>query len=138
MIPVSDIRVLIVDDDDDARQLIRRVLECMGFAQIYAARDGAEALPLARFQHPDVVIADYDMPIMHGLQLLKALRQEAGLARNGFILLSAVANEEVVRRAAELGANRFLAKPVAPTKLRSDIEAVLRDLNGAEIRWPAS
>ena len=135
MVPAATIRVMIVDDDAGMRQLVRRALEWMGFTQIYTANDGAEALPLALSQHPDLIIADYDMPTMHGLQFLKAVRQDPALGKTGFIMLSGVANDEVVRKATELGANAFIAKPVSPAKLKERIGALYQALSGAEIEW---
>ena len=138
MASAADIRVMIVDDDAEMRQLIRRMLERMGFTQIYAAKDGAEGLPLALSQHPDLIIADYEMPTMHGLQLLKAVRQEPALERTAFIMLSGVANEDVVRKADELGADSFLAKPVTPAELKAKVNDLFRAVTGTGIDWPES
>ena len=135
MVPAAEIRVMIVDDDAAMRQLVRRALERMGFTQIYTANDGAEALPLALSQHPDLVIADYDMPTMHGLQFLKAVRQDPALEKTLFIMLSGVANDEVVEKATELGADAFIAKPVSPDELKQRIGALYRDRSGSEIEW---
>ncbi len=62
MVAASALRVMIVDDDDGMRKLMRRTLERMGFSQIYTAKDGSEGLQLARSQTPDVIVSDYDMP----------------------------------------------------------------------------
>ena len=137
MVPASAIRVMIVDDDPEMRQLVRRALERMGFTQIYTAKDGAEALPLALSQHPDLIIADYDMPMMHGLQFLKAVRQDLALEGAGFIMLSGVANATVVEKAKELGADGFIVKPFTPADLRTRIETLFAELTGASIAWPA-
>jgi len=138
MVPAADIRVMIVEDDAEMRLLVRRMLDRMGFAQIYAAKDGAEALPLALSQQPHLIIADYEMPTMHGLQLLKAIRQEPALERTGFIMLSGVANEDVVRKAGELGADVFIAKPVEADALKARIGELFKALTGAEIAWAAN
>jgi two-component system chemotaxis response regulator CheY len=138
MVAASAIRVMIVDDDAGMRQLVRRALERMGFTQIYTAKDGAEALPLALSQHPDLIIADYDMPTMHGLQFLKAVRQDPALEKTGFILLSGVANEDVVAKAEELGANAFIPKPVSPAELKLRIDGLFVALTGSGLDWPAS
>jgi two-component system chemotaxis response regulator CheY len=133
--PVSELRVLVVDDDEAMRALMRRTLERLGFNQIYAARDGAEALALAKSQRPDVIIADYDMPVMHGLQLLKAVRLDPALAATGVIMLSGIANAEVVTRARDLGAASFMAKPFCRDDLQRRIDKVVHDLSGARIVW---
>ena len=135
MVPVSDIRMLIVDDDPLMRDLLRRSLERMGFTQIYAAPDGAEALPLAQSQRPAVIVSDYEMPTMHGLQLLKAVRQDPDLAGTVFIMLSGAANDAVAEKATELGANGFITKPFFPDDLKQRIDSVYREATGAGIDW---
>lgn len=137
-VPPSAIRVMIVDDEEMMRALVRRSLEKMGFTQIYAARDGAEALPLAQSQRPDLIIADYDMPKMHGLQFLKAVRQDSTLDKTGFIMLSGAANEAVVDKADELGVNSFILKPFFPEDLKRRIEALFLELTGSAIDWTAA
>ena len=135
MVPPTDIREMIVDDDAEMRQLVRRMLERMGFAQIYVAKDGAEALPLAQSQQPDLIIADYDMPDVHGLQLLKGIRQDPTLETTAFIMLSGIANLDVVRKAEELGADIFIAKPVTPAELKERIDGLFRARTGQGIAW---
>ncbi len=134
-VAASAIKVMIVDDDEMMRKLTRRTLEKMGFAQIYAAKDGAEALALARSQHPHIIISDYDMPTMHGLQFLKAIRQEPGLEKTGFIMLSGVANGAVVEKANELGADCVVTKPFSAADLKHKLEALVHQLTGSMIDW---
>ena len=93
MVAASALRVMIVDDDEVMRTLMRRLLQRMGFSQICTAKDGSEGLELARSQCPDVIISDYDMPNMQGLQFLKAIRDEPALAKNAFIMLSGSTNK---------------------------------------------
>jgi two-component system chemotaxis response regulator CheY len=134
-LPASAIRVLVVDDDEGMRALMRRTLERLGVNQIYAAKDGVEALVLAKSQLPDVIIADYDMPVMHGLQLLKAVRLDPELAACGVIMLSGIANAEVVTRARDLGAASFMMKPFCRDDLQKQIDTVVHELSGARIVW---
>ncbi|MDB5672320.1 MAG: hypothetical protein JWO25_3279 [Alphaproteobacteria bacterium] len=134
-VPACAIRVLVVDDDETMRALMRRTLEWLGFTQIYVVKDGAEALALAKSQLPDVIIADYDMPVMHGLQLLKAVRLDPALAACGVIMLSGIANAEVVTRARELGAASFIMKPFHREDLQERIGTLVYELSGAHIDW---
>ncbi len=135
VVAASAIRVMVVDDDEMMRKLTRRTLEKMGFAQIYAAKDGAEAFELARSQHPHVIISDYDMPTMHGLQFLKAIRQDPGLEKTGFIMLSGAANGAVIKKAKELGADRVVMKPFSAADLKQKLEALVHELTGSSIEW---
>ena len=135
MVAASALRVMIVDDDNGMRTLMRRTLERMGFSQIYTAKDGSEGLQLARSQRPDIILSDYDMPNMHGLQFLKAVRDEPGLAKTAFVMLSGVANDRVIERAGELGANSVIAKPFLAADLKQRLEALVHELTGSRIEW---
>jgi two-component system chemotaxis response regulator CheY len=135
MVAASALRVMIVDDDDGMRKLMRRTLERMGFSQIYTAKDGLEGLQLARSQRPDVIVSDYDMPNMHGLQFLKAVRDEPELGKTAFVMLSGVANDKVIERAGELGANSIIAKPFLAADLKQRLEALIHEQTGSEIEW---
>jgi len=126
---------MIVDDDEGMRTLLRRTLERMGFSQIYAAKDGSEGLELARSQRPDVIVSDYDMPTMHGLQFLKAVREEPALAKTAFVMLSGVANDEVIEKAGELGANSIITKPFLAADLKQRLEGLIHELTGSRIEW---
>ena len=135
MIAASALRVMIVDDDEGMRKLLRRMLERMGFTQIYTAKDGSEGLQLARSQTPDVIVSDYDMPNMHGLQFLRAVREDPAFAKTAFMMLSGVANGEVVKKACELGANSIVTKPVLADELKSRLGALVHELTGTAIEW---
>lgn len=135
MVPASALRVVIVDDDEVMRKLLRRTLERMGVMQIYTAKDGLEGIHLARSQRPDVILSDYDMPIMHGLQFLKAVREDPLLAKTAFILLSGVANSVVTSKAEELGADIVIMKPFLANDLKARIEALIYRLTGSNIEW---
>ena len=129
---------MIVDDDEVMRTLLRRILERMGFSQIDIAKDGAEGLELARSQCPDVIISDYDMPNMQGLQFLKAVREEPALAKTVFVMLSGSTNNMVRKRAGELGANSIIIKPVSPGDLKQKLADLVHELTGATIEWDPS
>lgn len=135
MVAASTLRVMIVDDDEDMRKLLRRTLERMGFSQIYTAKDGSEGLELARSQRPDVIVSDYDMPNMHGLQFLKAVREEPALAKTAFVMLSGVANDRVMEKAGELGANSIITKPFLAADLKLRLEALVHETTGSSIEW---
>ena len=135
MVAASALRVMIVDDDEMMRKLMRRTLERMGFTQIYAAKDGAEGLELARSQNPDVIVSDYDMPNMHGLQFLKAIRDDPALAKTAFVMLSGVANDAVTQKAGELGANSIITKPFLADDLKRRLDALVQETTGSGIDW---
>jgi len=135
MIAVSALRVMIVDDDEGMRKLMRRTLERMGFTEIYTAKDGAEGLELARSQHPNLIVSDYDMPGRHGLQFLKSVREDPAMTSTAFVMLSGVANDAVTQKARELGANSIITKPFLADDLKHRLDAVVHEVTGSRIEW---
>lgn len=90
------------------------------------AQDGAEALDLAREHRPVVVLMDATMPGVDGWQAIRQLRSEPDLTGIAVVMLTAHAFEEHRRRAEEVGADAFLAKPVLPDELARQIRQLLR------------
>lgn len=138
MVAASALRVVIVDDEEMMCTLMYRTLERMGFSQIYTAKDGLEGLELAWSQRPDVIIADYAMPHMDGLEFLKAVREETAFEKTPFVMLSGSANSMVRQKAEELGANSIIMKPVFPADLKEKLGALVHELTGSTIEWKPS
>ena len=120
---LSGIKVLVVDDQGDARQLIRRVLAECG-AEVLTAGTAGEALALAARDRPDLVITDIGMPDVDGYELLKRIRTLAASARIPAICLTALARPEDRRRALRAGFLAHLAKPVDPSELVATIASI--------------
>ena len=108
-------RVLIVDDDEDIRQALSDALTLRGYHCV-AADHGESALRCLDSDRFHLVISDYQMPIMDGVQLLEALKQRRTLSPP-VILLTGSKSEELRRRAFELGAYAVIAKPFASQEL---------------------
>lgn len=119
------LRLLVVDDMSTSRGLILQALDAMGLQQVAHASSGAEALAALQRSPAHLVISDFNMPGMDGLQLLQALRTEAKTRTIGFILITGRADREIVDRGRSLGMNNFLKKPFTPAEMRACIEAVV-------------
>lgn len=120
----SAIRVLVVDDQMTMRALVRSSLIDLGFTQIEEASDGQEALKVIPDQEPHLVIADFNMPNLDGLGLLKTIRRDMSTRKTAFIMLSGRADAELVQRAMQFGVNNYIAKPFTTAILKQKIEAV--------------
>jgi CheY-like chemotaxis protein len=116
--------VLIADDDQQMRRLIRAVLEREGF-QVDEASDGLDALDLMGRQHFDLLILDMDMPRLDGLGVLEELRASVATATLPVIVLTA-RTDDTESKALDLGAQDYMTKPVRPTALSARVRAVLR------------
>lgn len=117
--------ILVVDDNLDAREMYCLYLQHDGFA-CAEARDGAEALQVARERSPVLVLMDATMPGMDGWQAVEEIRADPVLKTTPVIMLTAHAFDEHRRRAQDVGADAFLAKPVLPDDLARVVRQILR------------
>jgi sigma-B regulation protein RsbU (phosphoserine phosphatase) len=118
-------RVLIVDDIEPNRDLLRRRLARLGIHQVVEASNGREALEIIRTQAFDLVLLDIMMPIMTGFDVLEAMAAEGLGERLPVIVISAMSEMTSTVRAIELGAVDFLMKPFDPTLLRARVLSTL-------------
>lgn len=113
--------ILIVDDTEFMRMTIRRILEDAGFNIIAEAENGAVAVEKYKVHKPDLVLMDITMPVMDGIEALKAIKAINKEAK--VIIVSALGQEVVVRQAIIYGAETFIVKPFQGAKL---VELVTR------------
>jgi DNA-binding response OmpR family regulator len=119
--------VLVVDDDPDIRELITWKLAQAGYSTQVAA-DGEAALAAVAGDGaavPDLILVDWMMPKLSGIDVCRALRQNPGTARIPVILLTANAQEADVELGFAAGVDDYIAKPFSPREMLSRIEAVL-------------
>jgi CheY-like chemotaxis protein len=122
-------RVLVVDDDDVIRQLIRVNLELEGF-EVHTAHDGEDALAKARELQPDVITLDIMMPRLDGWDAAAKLRADPETCNIKVVLLSARAQEADLRKGSRIGVDAYLTKPFDPDEL---IETVRRLVAGEPV-----
>lgn len=121
--------VLIVDDDPDIRELITWKLGQAGYSTLVAG-DGEAGLVAAATTDadgrlPDLILVDWMMPKMSGIDVCKALRDNPATARIPLILLTANAQEADVERGFAAGVDDYIAKPFSPREMLGRIQAVL-------------
>jgi adenylate cyclase len=116
--------ILIVDDDNVGRKLLRRLLEDDGH-EVRDATNGREALEVFDAEPADVVLLDILMPELDGISTLERLKSEPSTAHVPVIMISAIDEMDSVVRCVEIGADDYLTKPFNPTLLRARINAGL-------------
>lgn len=117
--------ILIVDDNIDAREMYGLYLEQEGFRWAEAA-NGVDAIAQTHRERPALILMDATMPGMDGWDAAKALKQDAATRDIPLIMLTAHAFNEHRERAKDAGADGFLAKPVLPDQLTTEIRRVLK------------
>ena len=117
-------QILIVDDEDAYREMVRSLLSFDGY-RMREARDGLEALAAIRQRRPDIVLLDIMMPRMDGIAVCRALRSEPALADLPVIVISALTSDTVRDQALAAGANVVMSKPLAYPQLLSHIQTLV-------------
>ncbi|MGC8202558.1 response regulator [Aliiroseovarius sp. PTFE2010] len=121
----DQLRVMVVDDMSTSRGLITNALDAYGIQNVASASDGPSALQKLASYPVHLVISDFNMPGMDGLQLLHALRSHGPTRNVGFLLITGRADREMIERGKQLGMNNFLKKPFDNAGLKGAIEAIV-------------
>ena len=119
------INVLIVDDYKTMLRIIRNLLKQINFNNVEEASDGTEALQKLRSGQFGLVISDWNMEPMTGLQLLQEVRSDARLKPTPFIMVTAESKAENIVAAKSAGVSNYIVKPFNAETLQSKIEKVL-------------
>lgn len=117
--------LLLADDEPNLRMLARITLEDPKYRIIEAA-DGASALELARVEHPDLLVLDWMMPGMSGIEVARSLRQDPATASIPIIMLTSKGQEADKEQGRAVGAFAYLVKPFSPLELLEKVEQVLQ------------
>ena len=116
--------LLVADDDEDILTLVQLRLARSGY-EIIVARDGVEALELARLTHPDLAVLDWMMPKASGLEVLRAIRNDPSIDDIPVVLLTARASEQDIAEGIAAGADDYIAKPFSPQELAGRVQSIL-------------
>jgi DNA-binding NarL/FixJ family response regulator len=118
----NGLKVVIIDDDPDARDFMRMGLEVGGFDVVGEGGDGPSGIQAVKDGEPDLVLVDLHMPDIGGLELLPALREAHWACR--FVVVSAIGATRMVEAAMEAGAVAFIEKGVSPRSVNIHLEKV--------------
>jgi DNA-binding response OmpR family regulator len=116
--------VLAADDDEDILELVAFRLERSGYT-VLRARDGEEALRIAREEKPDLAVLDVMMPRLDGYEVTRRLRADEATSAMPIILLTARAQDADVQTGFDAGADDYIRKPFSPQELRARVQAIL-------------
>lgn len=118
-------RILVVDDFKTMVKLITSLLRAMGFTEIDEAADGTQALESMKRTQYGLVLSDWNMTPMSGLELLRHVRADAKLKTTPFILITAESKAENIIAAKQAGVNNYIVKPLNAVTLKEKIASVI-------------
>jgi len=118
------IKILVVDDFSTMRRIVKNILKQIGYTEVDEAEDGNGALAKLRQDKYDLIVSDWNMPNMTGLDLLKAIRADGALNGIPVLMVTAEAKKENVVEAIKAGVNNYIVKPFTAEVLREKIEKI--------------
>ncbi|EPL6455185.1 chemotaxis response regulator CheY [Providencia vermicola] len=124
----KDLSFLVVDDFSTMRRIVRNLLKELGFSKIEEAEDGVDALEKIRAGNIDFVVADWNMPNMDGLELLKTIRGDDALKHIPVLMVTAEAKKENIIAAAQAGASGYVVKPFTAAILEEKLNKVFEKM----------
>jgi len=116
--------ILVVDDFSTMRRIIKNILRQLNFNNIVEADDGSTAVSILQSRKIDLIISDWNMPKMTGIELLRYVRQTDGIKDTPFILVTAEAQQDNIIEAAKAKVSNYIVKPFTAETLGEKIDKV--------------
>ena len=120
----TSVKVLVVDDFATMRRIVKGVLKQLGFSDIIEAEDGDVALKELKKEKVGLIVSDWNMPNMSGLDLLKAVREDDKLKSIPFLMVTAEGQKENVVQAVQAGVSNYIVKPFTPETFNAKLEKI--------------
>lgn len=127
----KDLKILVVDDFPTMRRIVKNLLKDLGFQNVEEAEDGAMGLERVRSGSYDLIVSDWNMPNMDGLEMLKAIRANEATAKIPVLMVTAEAKRENIVAAAQAGANGYVVKPFTAAVLEEKLKKIFEKLGAA-------
>lgn len=125
----NDLHFLVVDDFSTMRRIIINLLKELGYAKVSEAEDGEKALKLLQENDPilpiNLVVTDWNMPVMDGFILLQRIRENAKLKNLPVLMVTAEAKKDNIIAAAQAGADGYIVKPFNAATLKEKLDRIL-------------
>ncbi len=120
------IKVLVVDDFPTMRRIVKNLLKQLGFENIDEAENGEDALRKLKSGDYKLVVSDWNMPVMEGIDLLKNIRNDPQLKDIAFLMVTAEAEKEKVIEAIKAGVDNYIVKPFTGEVLKEKLEKIVQ------------
>ncbi len=128
----TGMKVLVVDDMSTMRRIVKNVLRQIGFSDIMEAENGQDALTKLKAGGFGLVVSDWNMPVMQGIELLRAVRADAELKTLPFLMVTAEAQKENLIEAVQAGVSNYVVKPFTAEVLQGKLEKIFANFQPAK------
>lgn len=128
----TGIKVLVVDDMSTMRRIVKNVLRQIGYSDIVEAENGQDALTKLKAGGFGLVVSDWNMPVMQGIELLRAVRADAELKTLPFLMVTAEAQKENLIEAVQAGVSNYVVKPFTAEVLQGKLEKIFGNVQPAK------
>ena len=116
---------LVVDDFATMRRIIRKILKDLQFQDVLEAENGADALKVLTTNKVDLIVSDWNMPVMTGLEFLKRVRADERLKSLPFLMVTAEAQKDTIFEAVQAKVSNYIVKPFTPAILEEKLAKIL-------------
>lgn len=127
----TNAKILVVDDFSTMRRIVKNALKSLNYNNVEEAEDGASGLEKLRTEHFDLVVCDWNMPGMTGIELLRAVRADGNLKHLPFLMVTAEAKRENIVEAIQAGVSNYIVKPFTPQTFAEKLHAMFGDSKAA-------
>jgi two-component system, chemotaxis family, chemotaxis protein CheY len=128
----TSVKVLVVDDMSTMRRIVKNVLRQIGFSDIVEAENGQDALGKLKCGGFGLVVSDWNMPVMQGIDLLRAVRADPNLKSLPFLMVTAEAQKENIIEAVQAGVSNYIVKPFTAEALQEKLDKIFSKLQAAK------
>ena len=122
-----NLKILVVDDFATMRKVVRNMLRQLGCENVNEAENGEEGFRMAQSDEYGLIVSDWNMPVMTGLEFLKACRQEEKTKTTPFLMVTAEALKENIIQAIQAGASNYIVKPFTPQVFEEKLKAIFKE-----------
>ena len=121
----KDLTAMVVDDFSTMRRIVRKILKDLQFHEVIEAENGVEALRLLESNKVDLIVSDWNMPTMTGLELLKRVRADERLKGLPFLMVTAEAQKENIIEAIQAKVSNYVVKPFSPAVFAEKLAKII-------------
>jgi two-component system chemotaxis response regulator CheY len=121
-----NMKVLVVDDFATMRRIVKNILNQIGFKNIIEADDGSSALEVLKKDKVDLIMSDWNMPKVTGLELLKAVRSDESMKDMPFLMVTAEGQKDSVVQTVQAGVSDYIVKPFTADTVKEKLEKMFK------------